>query len=112
MTARPPATFDPFLGEAGARAMVALATRVGRYGMYVQQPPDVGIGRGLVQRHDAALQFLRTSGRSGRPTTLDNVVARANTFRETYAFDRPVVDGIEPFLWNEGFIAAAKRLYA
>jgi hypothetical protein len=106
-----PAVFAPFLGDAGAEAMVALAARVGRYGMYVQAPPDVGFGVGLVQRHDAALQFLRTSGRSGRPTSLANFVARANTFRETYAYDRPVVDGIEPYLWHEGFVEAARALY-
>jgi hypothetical protein len=106
-----PASFAPFLGADGARDMVALATRVGRYGMYVQQPPDVGLGVGMVQRHDAALQFLRTAGRSGRPTTLANFAARANTFRETYAYDRPVVDGIAPFLWNERFVAAAQALY-
>lgn len=111
MTSARAATFAPFLGSEGARAMVDLAVRVGRYRMYVQAPPDVGLGASLVQRHDAALQFLRTAGRSGRPTTLANFAARANTFRETYAYDRPVVDGIEPFLWNERFVEAARALY-
>jgi hypothetical protein len=105
------ALFDPFLSEALADEMVRLCERVGTYRMYVQDQPQQGIGRGLLQRHDAALHFLRTGGRSGRAVTLENLAARANTFRETYAYDRPRVEGIEPFLWNERFVDAARRLY-
>jgi len=104
--------FDPFLEPAEADAMVRLfETFPGGYGMYVQESPKGGIGQGFLQRHDAAMHFFETGGRSGKTVSLETFAARANTLRETYAYDRPVVPGIEPLLSNEKFLAAARRLY-
>jgi hypothetical protein len=104
--------FDPFLTAAEADAMVRLfETFPGGYGMYVQESPGEGIGRGFLQRHDAAMHFFETGGRSGKAVSLETFAARANTLRETYAYDRPVVAGIEPLLANERFHDAARRLF-
>src|SRR5581483_12302485 len=57
------ATFDPLFPAADADAMIALCERFGSYGMYGQTPIEEELGRGLYQRHDAAMNFIRTGGR-------------------------------------------------
>ncbi len=91
--------------------MLELCERFGSYGMYAEEPIRDGIGKGLSQRHDAALNFIRSGGRFGRSENPRSLAARTNYFRETYAYDRPVVAGIEPFLWHDGFAEAARKLY-
>ena len=104
--------FDPFLSSADADAMLRLCESFpGGYGNYPQSSPAQGIGAGLLQRHDAATYLFKTGGRSPEKMTFEQLVARGNTLRETYAYDRPVVAGIEPMLANESFVAAAKRLF-
>jgi hypothetical protein len=103
--------FDPLLPEAQAEAMLRLCERFGRYGMYDAEAIEDDFGEGLAQRHDAALHFVRTGGRFGRREPVERLVARTNYFREAYAYDRPAIDGIEPFLHHEGFLDAARRLY-
>ena len=104
--------FDPLLSPAEADAMVRLCESYGRYGMYSQEAAEVQIGEGLVQRHDAVLNFLRTGGRHGRREPLEALAARTNYFRESYAYgDRILVDGVEPFLRHEGFVAAARAIH-
>ena len=88
--------------------MIRLCERFGSYGMYGQKPIEEELGRGLYQRHDAAMNFIRTGGRFGRQESFEQLAVRTNYFRETYAYDRPVVDGIEGFLWHEGFLEAAR----
>src|SRR5262245_5660199 len=103
---------DPVLAAGGADAMVRLWERYGRYGMYSQEAAEVEIGEGLVQRHAAVQNFLRTGGRHRREEPLPLLAARTNYFRETYAYgDRIVVDGIEPFLRHDGFVAAARAIH-
>src|SRR3972149_11034239 len=101
--------FDPLLPEEGAVAMLRLCERFGRYGTYAEEAIEDDFGGGLTQRHDAAMNFVRTGGRFGRREPVAKLAARTNYFRETYAYDRPVVPGIEPFLYPEGLIAGARR---
>jgi hypothetical protein len=88
-----------------------LCERFGSYGMYGQKPIEEELGRGLYQRHDAAMNYIRTGGRFGRQESFEQLSVRTNYFRETYAYDRPVVDGIEGFLWHEGRLEAARATF-
>ena len=86
-------TIDPLFDDAGAAAMVDLCTRFGRYRLYSEHEKiEVEIGRGLAQRHDAVLNFLRTRGASG--ASLEEVGARTSYFREEYGYSgQPLIDG-------------------
>lgn len=102
---------DPLFGDGGA-AMIELAERFGRYGMYSQEHVDSEIGRGLTQRHDAVMHHLRTGGHRRRDEPVSKLAARTNYFREEYAYGaRPLIDGIEPFLFHEGFLGAARQVH-
>ncbi len=104
--------FDPLLGEPGAAAMVDLCERFARYGMYSQEHVDSDIGRGLSQRHDAASNFVRTGGRFARDEPVATLAARTNYFREEYAYGaNPLIEGIEPYLFHEGFADAARKVH-
>jgi hypothetical protein len=106
------ATFDPVLSSDGAAAMVELCERFGSYGMYSEEPTFTGLGEGLPARWDAVRNFLKTGGRFRREEPLEVLAARTNYFRETYAYGaRPAIAGIEPFLFHEGFVEAARALH-
>jgi hypothetical protein len=107
-------TFDRLFDDDGAAAMVDLCERFGRYRMYIEHEQlDTDIGRGLSQRHDALTNFLRTGGLGAvadeSPLTL---AARTSYFREEYAYGQEArIDGIEPFLHHDGFVAAAREIH-
>lgn len=102
---------DPLFGDAGT-GMTELCERFGRYGMYSQEHVESEIGRGLTQRHDAVLNHLRTGGRRRRNEPIAQLAARTNYFREEYAYGtQPLIEGIEPFLFHEGFVAAAQLVH-
>lgn len=104
--------FETVFPPPGAEAMVRLCERVGRYGTYSQEASESEIGQGLAQRHDAVMNFIRSGGRFGSREPVAALAARTNYFRESYAYgDEILVDGIEPFLHHEGFIAAARRVH-
>jgi hypothetical protein len=104
--------FDELLGEDGAAAIVELCERFGRYGMYSQEHVESEIGRGLSQRHDAASNFVRTGGRFARDEPVAMLAARTNYFREEYAYGaEPIIAGIEPYLFHEGFADAARKVH-
>ena len=104
--------FDPVLPAADAAAMVELCERFGTYGLYSEEALNEGIGEGLPQRFDAAFNFVKTGGRFGRQEDWAILAARTNYFRETYAYgDEVRASGIEPFLHNDAFIAAAQRVH-
>jgi hypothetical protein len=106
------ASFDPLLSAEQAESMVRLCERFGSYGMYSEQPTFEGIGKGLPARWDAVRYFLRTGGRFARNEPLERLAARTNYFRETYAYGaKPAIDGIEAFLFHEGFVEAARALH-
>jgi hypothetical protein len=104
--------FDPLFDEAGAEAMVRLCERFGRYGMYSQEHVESEIGEGLTQRHDAVLNYLRTGGMRGVDEPVHVAAARTNYFREEYAYGTdPLIEGIELFLFHEGFVDAARQIH-
>jgi hypothetical protein len=104
--------FDQLLGGEGAAAIVDLCERFGRYGMYSQEYVESEIGRRLSQRHDAASNFVRTGGRFARDEPVATLAARTNYFREEYAYGaEPVMEGIEPYLFHEGFADAARNVH-
>ena len=63
--------FPALLSAADADAMIRLCERFGSYGMYGQKPIEEELGRGLYQRHDAAMNYIRTGGRFGRQESFD-----------------------------------------
>jgi hypothetical protein len=68
---------------------------------------------GIGSRADAARNFLRTGGRSGRTDEPPALLrARTGYFREEYAYgDDVVAAGIERFLLNEDLARAAEQIY-
>src|SRR5262249_9666779 len=103
--------FPALLSDGDAEAMIRLCERFGSYGMYGQKPVEEELGRGLYQRHDAAMNYIRTGGRFARKESTESLGVRTNYFRETYAYDKPVMDGSEGFLWHEGFLEAARAVF-
>lgn len=91
--------------------MVSLCERFGHYGMYGELPIESGLGAGMVQRHDAARNFILGGGRFAREEPIERLAARTNYFRESYAYAEPFVDGIEEFHGLPGFIEAARTIY-
>src|SRR3954462_2824658 len=89
--------FDRLFDDAGAAAMVDLCERFGHYRMYVEHEQlDTDIGRGLSQRHDAVMNFLRTGGVSAAGGPGYRLAARTSYFREEYAYGQEArIDGIE-----------------
>src|SRR4029077_8280836 len=77
---------DPLFGPDGAAAMVDLCERFGSYGMYSSEYVESEIGKGLSQRHDAAMNFVRRGGRFAREEPTAVLAARTNYFREEYAY--------------------------
>jgi hypothetical protein len=105
--------FDGLFDDAGAAAMVDLCERFGRYRMYIDNEQlDTDIGRGLSQRHDAVMNFLRTGGLSAAEESGYTLAARTSYFREEYAYGQEArIDGIQPFLHHEGFVRAAQQVH-
>ncbi len=104
---------DPlFADREVAASMVRLCERFGSYRMYSTEHVESEIGNGLAQRHDAVANFLRTGGRYENLESTARLAARTNYFREEYAYgDRVLIDGIEPFLAHDGFVAAARQIH-
>jgi hypothetical protein len=101
---------DPVFSDGFAEEMIRLAERFGSYGMYGQSVIREGLGRGLAQRHDAAQNFVRTGGRFGRREPPEELAARTNYFRETYAYWNDVrLPGVERFMFDPELADAARR---
>ena len=112
MTAHEYVLFDPLFDERGAESMVRLCERFGAYGMYSQENVESEIGRGLTQRHDAVRNYLRSGGMRGEEEPVQVAAARTNYFREEYAYGTDaLIEGIEPFLFHEGFVEAARQIH-
>jgi hypothetical protein len=104
--------FDPLFSDADAEGMVSVCERFGRYGMYSQENVDSEIGEGLTQRHDAVLNYLRSGGMHGGEESVSVLAARTNYFREEYAYGtKALIEGIEPFLFHDGFVEAARLIH-
>ena len=109
----PVVTLDPLFDEAGAAAMLGMCERYGRYRMYGEHERlDTDLGRGLLQRHDSFLHFIRTGGRNAIEEPLPSLAARTAYFREEYAYgDHCFAPGIDVFLYHEGLLDAARRVH-
>lgn len=104
--------FNPLLSESEAHSMVKLCENFGAHGMYSEESLNEGIGEGLPQRFDAAMNFINTGGRKGLREDLMVAAGRTNYFRETYAYgDDIYANGIEPFLNHQGFVEASRGLF-
>jgi hypothetical protein len=104
---------DPLFDDATADAMVALATRFGRYRMYLEHERlETEIGHGLAQRQDALSNFLRTGGLAGIEEPPSALAVRTSYFREEYAYGTTArIDGIEPFLHHRALVEAAREIH-
>jgi hypothetical protein len=109
----PVIVLDRCFDDAGARAMVDLCERFGRYRMYAEhEQHDSDLTRGLAQRHDAVTNFIRTGGLSGAREAPAALAARTSYFREEYAYGRDErIEGIAPFLFHEAFADAARSIH-
>ncbi len=104
--------FDPLMDNAQAERMLRLCETYESYGSYAEEATnEVKLAPDLPQRFDAAANFLRTGGRLGHRGEPAMLIARTNYFRETYAYDRSDVPGVEAFLHHPAFIEAAKRVH-
>lgn len=107
---------DPLFGDGRADAMVRLAERFARFPTYGAEaaPEEQGKRRyapGVPQRYDAALHFVRTGGRFGRREDPRVLAGRTNYLRATYFYEKPAVDGVEPFLRHPGLVDAARAIH-
>jgi hypothetical protein len=104
---------DELFDAAGAAAMVELCERFGAYRMYAEHEQlDTDIGRGLSQRHDSIINFIRTGGRMRSNESPRALAVRTSYFREEYAYGTQVrIAGIEPFLHHDAFLDAARRVH-
>ena len=104
---------DELFDAAGAAAMVELCERFGAYRMYAEhEQHQTDIGRGLSQRHDSLVNFIRTGGRFGHDESPRSLAVRTSYFREEYAYGTQVrISGIEPFLRHEAFVDAARKVH-
>jgi hypothetical protein len=105
-------TIDPFFDE-GPEGMVELCEQLGTYRTYAEHEKlDSELTRGLSQRHDSVLNFLRTGGLHGARERTAVLAARTTYFREEYAYgDRILAPGIEGFLHHPRLLAAAQRVH-
>ena len=103
---------DPLFDD-GPNKMVELARRFGRYRTYGEHEKiEIEIGRGLQQRHDSILYFLRTGGLRAAADGPAVLAARTAYFREEYAYgDREFIDGIAPFLYSDRLAEAARTVH-
>jgi hypothetical protein len=103
---------DPLFDD-GPDAMVDLAHRYGTYRTYgSHEKIDHPLGRGLQQRHDSILYFLRTGGLRATTEPASVLAARTAYFRQEYAYGRAEhIDGIGPFLHSERLAEAARRVH-
>ncbi len=105
--------FDPLLTEAEAATIKGIAETYGAHGMYSDEGENKGIGEGKPQRFDSVVNYLNSYAgvpeEQAQPHTL---AARANYFRETYAYGTDIkAPGIEPFLFHEGMVEAAREIH-
>lgn len=74
--------FNGFLAADAAEGMRRCAEQFGSFQMYIQGPVREGFGSGLVRRHDAAMNYMKSLS---DPADARHVMARLNLFRGTYA---------------------------
>ncbi len=81
------------------------------YRTYVSAPQADGIGRGLVRRHDAAMNHMTAALRRGPLEPLDVFAARTNLFRGILAEGGEVfLEGVEALRTAPAFVQAAREI--
>lgn len=103
---------DPLFDE-GPDGMVELAHRYGTYRTYgSHEKIDHPLGRGLQQRHDSILYFLRTGGLRATSEPAAVLQARTAYFRQEFAYGREEhIAGIGSFLHSERLADAARAVH-
>jgi hypothetical protein len=97
-----------FLAEPQAQAMRRCAEEFGPFEMYIQGPVREGFGSGLVRRHDAAMNHLKSIE---SPEEAQHLLARLNLFRGTYALHDEMRHPLAaPMLHSQSFLQAAADL--
>ncbi len=64
-----------------------------------------------VQRYFASAQEMAAMSENAASRAPDAPMAVGPVFRGDWAYDRPLVEGVEPILGNPAFVAAARRLF-
>jgi hypothetical protein len=102
--------YDP---PSGADDLVAMAHRYGRYRLYAEHERiDIDLGRGLMQRHDSVMAFLRSGGTRGPVADMRAAAARTSYFREEYAYGAEAhIGGVESFLHHPALVAGAVEVH-
>ncbi len=104
--------FDRVLDDDALVATHAAVRAVTHFEMFTAKAMSEGVAAGLVARHDAAREFLRTGGLSGRAVDLRNLADRVNFFRATLAYGiRVEQPGIEAYLGAPRLAEAAREAY-
>ena len=99
---------DPCLPAAVFREVRAAIEAFAPFRTYVSQPQADGVGRGLVRRHDAAMNHLSANLRAGISEPLDVFAARSNLFRGVLAEGDAVhLPAAAPLWRNPAFIDGA-----
>lgn len=103
----------PCLDPAAAAAMPDLMRGLGPLEAYVQAPASDGVGKGLVRRHDAVLNYVRQKLARGESEPMHVTAARTNLFRRTF-YERGVrlAPGAEALFDHPAFAAAATAIGA
>ncbi|HMJ75090.1 MAG TPA: hypothetical protein VK507_03910 [Iamia sp.] len=103
---------DPLFDD-GPEAMVELAHRYGTYRTYgSHEKIDHPLGRGLQQRHDSILYFLRTGGLRATTEPAHVLAARTAYFRQEFAYGTTEhIAGIGSFLHSERLADAARQVH-
>ncbi len=103
---------DPLFEEADVVARFEeRATEFGAYRLYAEhERVELDIGPGLLPRHDAVRNFLRT--RVTGEDTVESIGTRTSYFREEYAYgENLLLDGVEAMRDHEGLIDAARGIH-
>ncbi len=103
--------FEQCLPTEVASAVRAAIEAAGPFRTYVAAPQADGVGKGLVRRHDAAMNHYTSKVRAGIVEPLDVFAARTNLFRGVLFEEGSLrVPGVEPLWEHAGFVEAARAL--
>ncbi len=105
--------FDPLLTAEQAALIPRLAAAYGGHGMYSNEAENDGIGDDRPQRFDAINNYIASYKDVPKDKVdFSMIAARNNYFRETYAYGEEIyAPGIEPFLYHEGMMEAAREIF-
>jgi hypothetical protein len=108
-------TLDPCLSPADADAVRRAIEAAAPFRAYVSEAQAEGVGRGLLRRHDAAMNHFTSMVRAGRAEPLDVLFNRSNLLRLTLVQpegDEPAVHvpGVDALFRSPACLEAAAAL--